>query len=120
VAAERDDRFELPDSVLLCHELRSHLAAVNLGASHLRRQLAAEDPELIRALDIIDRAVGRATELTTWVLDASYQESTIDLDGQRHERRDEPVKPPRPRAHRPDVPQQGPPPTGPERRTHLP
>ena len=107
MAAENDGRSEMPDAVILCHELRSHLAAVNLGASHLRRRLAPEDPELIRSFDIIEKAVGRATELTSWVLDAAYDQSVIDVDGRASKPRDEPVKPVPRLAGRAHIPPQG-------------
>ena len=111
MAALGNGRSEMPDAAILCHELRSHLAAVSLGSSHLRRRLASEDPELIRALDIIDKAVGRATELTSWVLDATYEheQTVIDLDGHADEVSDEPGKPGPPRLGRRHIPPQGPP-----------
>jgi len=119
VAAESDGRSEMPDAAILCHELRSHLAAVNLGSSHLRRRLAPDDPELIRALDIIDKAVARATELTSWVLDAAYeQKSVIDLDAHADHVAGEPGKSSSRRGVGARIPQQGPP-FDPEMRTHT-
>jgi len=59
---------EILNPIVLAHELRSHLAAISLGASHVRRRLESDDRHIWRSLEIIDRAVGRATELTTWVL----------------------------------------------------
>ncbi|MFL6240287.1 MAG: hypothetical protein ACJ735_12430 [Actinomycetes bacterium] len=62
---------ELPGPILLAHELRSHLAAIMLASSHLRHLTAsAADEDVTRALTTIDNAVGRATELTTWVTDS--------------------------------------------------
>jgi hypothetical protein len=73
VGDERDGHAkELPSPVVLAHELRSHLAAINLGVSHVRRRLSTDDPGVWRSLEIIDRAIARATELTTWVLVASH------------------------------------------------
>lgn len=61
--------FELPGPIVLAHELRSHLATINLAASHMRRRLKdAEDQQVLQALGMIDKAVGRATELTAFVL----------------------------------------------------
>jgi hypothetical protein len=109
VAAQSDGRSEMPDAAILCHELRSHLAAVSLGSSHLRRRLVSEDPELIRSLDIIDKSVGRATELTSWVLDATYEheQPVIDLDSHADDASDKPDKPASPRVARPHLPPQG-------------
>src|SRR4051812_3312596 len=64
---------ELPSTVILSHELRSLLAAIRLGMSDLNRQLSNEckTDAVNYDLSVIDTAVRRATELTTWVLSAA-------------------------------------------------
>jgi hypothetical protein len=85
--------IEVPSPIVLAHELRSHLGAVSLGASILRRHVDGENPQVIRALDIIERSVLRATELTTWVLAAAPEplpEPEADLPAELRAQADRP------------------------------
>jgi light-regulated signal transduction histidine kinase (bacteriophytochrome) len=67
--------FELPGPILLAHELRSHLAAISLAATHLVRRLSdqIDDPHVAQSLKTIDNAARRAMELTSFVLASAPQ-----------------------------------------------